>query len=104
VTREKVEIHYQVRDYWQGQPSARDARIDEIEVSRRVTRYPVTKSGAVQWSQGAEEKTELFRLPVEELGSLVRELIDLLTYYAAGRVLTDLGFEPAREKSTNENT
>ena len=97
-TQVHVTVEYRTKDFWQGEANARDARIDEVEVSRIVRQYPITKGGAVQWSQEERETTVLFRLPVGGLAPLVTELIETLAYHASGRVLGDLGFEPARAK------
>jgi hypothetical protein len=97
-TQVHVTVEYRTKDFWQGEANARDARIDEVEVSRIVRQYPITKGGAVQWSQEERETTVLFRLPVGGLSPLVSELIETLAYHASGRVLDDLGFEPARAK------
>lgn len=95
-----VEVRYQAHDYWRGEKHARNARIDEVEVTRKVTRYPVTKSGNIQWSRGTDETTPLFRVPVDELGSLVKELFNVVTYHASGQVLDDLSFNPAQAKDS----
>lgn len=95
-TRMHVASHYRVRDFWRGEANAKDARVDEVEITRLVSRYPLTKDGKVQWSKEQKEKTVLFRLPVDELGALAKELIDALAYHASGMVLEDLGFEPAQ--------
>lgn len=101
-TREHVTVRFQVRDFWQGEAHARDARIDEVEILRSVNRYPLTKDGRVQWQKEQTETAVLFRLPVAELGSLTKELIDMLSYHASGRVLSDLGFEPAQAMETSQ--
>jgi hypothetical protein len=97
-TQEHQTVEYRTKDFWRGTPNASDARIDEVEVSRIVRRYPITKDGKVQWTKEEKETTVLFRLPVGGLAPLVSELIETLSYHASGRVLDDLGFEPARAK------
>jgi hypothetical protein len=97
-TQVHVTTLYRVRDFWRGEANASDARIDEVEITRVVSQYPITKGGAVQWSREERETTVLFRLPVDELGALTKELIETLAYHASGRVLGDLGFEPARAR------
>jgi hypothetical protein len=61
--RYHTEVKYDVRDYWRGVPHARDARIDEVEVLRRVSRYPVAKNGNIQWSRHEDEEPVLLRTP-----------------------------------------